>query len=506
MARFIAPEKLERIRTDHVAGRVMEVRKLADELGLHRGTVGNYRRLFRVMEEQGLDFNLRVARMKAGDYAPDRARVLEGLLPELVDAFTGNTGLRPKGLYKLYLARCKKPYSLKLFTAHFAEWRDRMGISRYHHLRIKVIPANDLAVLRRWRKRGHLAGHFKRAFALLSSFEGMALPDIARLMDKKIEVVMLWFDQYKAGGIAAMEPKKYALGPSHAENIKIKQDKLLKLLHEPPKNYGINRTSWRLQDLTEVYGRVYGEAIGKTTVKSYLHARNYGFKKSRESLTSTDPKFREKLDHIKNILANLAPDEAFFSIDEYGHFGVKLKGGRSFMPKNERKVVPQVQKNKGVLLVTAALELATNQVTHFYSRNKNTEEMIKLINILRIQYHDKKNLYLSWDGAIWHNSIQLKTHLAEVNAGAAPYVHLAPLPTSAQFLNVIESVFSGLARSVIHNSNYATTEDCMTAIDRHFAERNAHYLAHPQQAGKVIWGKELVKPQFDEFNHCDKRK
>ena len=33
--------------------------------------------------------------------------------------------------------------------------------------------------------------------------------------------------------------------------------------------------------------------------------------------------------------------------------------------------VPQFQKSKGSLIVTAALELSTNQVTHFYSKEKN---------------------------------------------------------------------------------------------------------------------------------------
>ncbi|MEO8886354.1 MAG: hypothetical protein ABI367_09845 [Mucilaginibacter sp.] len=58
----------------------------------------------------------------------------------------------------------------------------------------------------------------------------------------------------------------------------------------------------------------------------------------------------------------------------------------------------------------------------------------------------------------------------------------------------------------MQNSNYPTTEDCMTAIDRYLADRNAWFQANPKQAGKIIWGKELVKPQFDEMNHCDKKK
>jgi hypothetical protein len=41
-----------------------------------------------------------------------------------------------------------------------------------------------------------------------------------------------------------------------------------------------------------------------------------------------------------------------------------------------------------------------------------------------------------------------------VLSGGGPTVETAPLPSGAQFLNVIESVFSGLARSIIHNSDY----------------------------------------------------
>jgi len=54
-------------------------------------------------------------------------------------------------------------------------------------------------------------------------------------------------------------------------------------------------------------------------------------------------------------------------------------------------------------------------------------------------------------------------------------VELAPLTASAQFLNTIESIFSGLEKSVIHNSDYDSMETCMAAIDRHFQERNLYF-------------------------------
>jgi hypothetical protein len=72
----------------------------------------------------------------------------------------------------------------------------------------------------------------------------------------------------------------------------------------------------------------------------------------------------------------------------------------------------------------------------------------------------------------------------------------APLPSGAQFLNVIESVFSGMARAIIHNSNYSSADDAKTAIDRYFSERNAKFLQLPSRAGKKIWGLERELPVF----------
>ena len=83
-----------------------------------------------------------------------------------------------------------------------------------------------------------------------------------------------------------------------------------------------------------------------------------------------------------------------------------------------------------------------------------------------------------------------------------PRVELTPLPARAQFLNVIESVFSGLAKAVIHNSDYSSVEECKAAIDRHFEERNQHFKEHPKRAGNKIWGEERTPSVFSEHQNC----
>ena len=97
-------------------------------------------------------------------------------------------------------------------------------------------------------------------------------------------------------------------------------------------------------------------------------------------------------------------------------------------------------------------------------------------------------------------------HLERINLDAAadgfPIVKTAPLPAGAQFLNVIESVFSGMARAIIHNSNYVSPEAVKEAIDRYFTDRNNHFTEHPKRAGQKIWGKERVSSVFAEGQNC----
>jgi hypothetical protein len=230
------------------------------------------------------------------------------------------------------------------------------------------------------------------------------------------------------------------------------------------------------------------------------------WKQARIALTSKDPEYREKLDAIKKALGSLAPDEAFFSIDELGPVAVKMRGGRSLQPQGQVRTVPQWQKSRGAFILTAALDLAKNQVTYFFSERKNTDEMILLVDRLREDYASYRKLFLSWDSAPWHSSARLREHLQAINDCAKidqrPTFEVLPLPTSAQFLNVIESVFSGMARAVLHNSDYATLEDCKAAVTRYLTDRNDAFIKDPKRAGRSIWGSERVTSAFSETNNC----
>ncbi len=143
--------------------------------------------------------------------------------------------------------------------------------------------------------------------------------------------------------------------PEIAARMLQKKECLLKLIHQPPSAFGINRTSWCLEDLSSVYKKEYS----RSSVSTYIDKAGFSFKKAKKVLTSTDPLYREKLKEVTRILHALTIEEAFFSIDEFGPFSVKIQGGKALAPKGTFRTYPQWQISKGKLIVTAALEQST---------------------------------------------------------------------------------------------------------------------------------------------------
>jgi transposase len=347
-----------------------------------------------------------------------------------------------------------------------------------------------------------------RVLAVLADRRGISRRSIARFLRLSRRSVSSYCNLYKLYGCGRLF--KGFRDRSRKSEDELLQNTLFSVLHTPPSAYGINRTTWCMDDLKRVLAEK-GQKACPEVIREIIRVAGYSWKKARKVLTSTDPQYKEKLANIQAILSTLGPNERFFSIDEYGPFSVKMQGGRSLTPPGTVRVIPQRQKSKGSLIITAALELSTNQVTHFYSEKKNTAEMIKLLEILVKQYAETDKIYLSWDAASWHASKLFYKRVDLINSPEyraehkVPYVELAPLPACAQFLNVIESVFSGMARAIIHNSDYDSLEACKASVDRHFAERNAFFQANPKKAGRIIWGKEITPSTFSPANNCKHR-
>ena len=484
-----------------------KIKKIARSLGLDPQTVAKwaskseYTRQKRPHRQSKLDsFKPTILKLHR-EQGLSAIRIHE-LLQE--EGFTGGFTI-----LKVFLSRQKTHdlVSAKEFHAH--RWMHRMmqndiPLEELQDQFAGKLTPDQVIALNRQIKTGTLRNRNK-GVAILAFNKPVSACHISKFLLLNLKTVTGWRSEFRKGGIEPVmryksrSPKKTDL-PKYKEAV-------FSILHAPPSAYGINRTSWRMRDIVKVL-RDKGLGLCKDGVLRIIRKAGYKFRHARKVLTSNDPDYNQKLREITIILRNLKPDEKFFSVDEYGPFAVKLQGGKSRMAPGEFKAVPQYEKSKGSLIVIAALELSENQITHFYSDHKNTQEMLKLLEALLDKYADQSCIYFSWDAASWHASKKLFQRVEEINSPQyraehkGPLVKLAPLPTCAQFLNVIESVFSGMARAIIHNSDYESVDASKAAIDRHFSERNDHFKANPKRAGDKIWGKERVPPVFDEANNC----
>jgi transposase len=216
-----------------------------------------------------------------------------------------------------------------------------------------------IALLLREIKSGPLRNRNK-AVALLARKKGFSVEIVSRFLLVNIDTVVKWLQTFKEGGAGELFATRSS-GVKKADQKKYK-DAVFSILHAPPSSYGINRTSWRIEDITKIL-RQTELRICKDIVSKIIRDAGFRFRKAKKVLTSNDPNYRSKLEAITAILSTLAPDEKFFMLDEFGPFSIKMHGGRSLMKDGELKTVPQWQRSKGSLILTAALELSTNHVT-----------------------------------------------------------------------------------------------------------------------------------------------
>jgi hypothetical protein len=232
-----------------------------------------------------------------------------------------------------------------------------------------------------------LANQHRIATHLICRFLGLDRKTVRRYLEL--------FEQAGASGLFA--PQTRSNRKFDDETIK---NAVFKLLHEPPSNHSISRSSWTMPHLSRVL-RETGHPVSVGVIRKITKRAGYRWRRARIVLTSNDPEFSEKLNRVREILSNLRPDQAFFSIDEFGPFAVKAKAGVRLEAPGERRVVSQWQRSRGCLIVTGALELSGNQVHHFFSTKKNTHEMIRMMNLLIDRYRGYSEL-LDHSQNPWH--------------------------------------------------------------------------------------------------------
>jgi len=369
----------------------------------------------------------------------------------------------------------------------------KVGKRKYFQpLKIKI-RKNDLKKLHKFNLSSHKR-HSVRAKVLLLANDGVCPYDITNSTGAALSSIYRYIREYHKNGlefiVTTVTPEKIA-AMWEERSIRV-----IDILHTPPKAYNINRTSWIYDAIIKVYEEKYGEPLPKSSLKRIIKETKYTWRHARQVLTSPDPEYKKKVDKVLTTLRNTKENEAFFFVDEMGPYRVKKYGGKSLVKRDSTPLVPGKQKTKGKIQAIAALEAFSNQMTWKFIETKDAAMVVLLFEMLRTKYKNKKRLFITWDAISTHKADLIKEWVKKNNKDvktscAGPSFKIVPLPSKSQFLNVIESVYGGMKKAVIKNSDYPSKQEMEKAVNRHFEERNEFYKKNPKRAGHKIWDKEL---------------
>lgn len=359
-----------------------------------------------------------------------------------------------------------------------------------HQLSLRIpLTGAEIKILNRY-KAGIHKKYSRKAAAILLANKGRTLLELIEATHAPKRTIYRWLHEFNKDRLDSI---KVRINAPERERVKAeRQTRVIDIIHKLPSLYGINRTTWTYGAIAEAYEKEYGTAISTGQVQGVIHSTNYSWRHARQVLTSPDPEYKAKVEKILDTLQALKEGERFFFIDEVGPYQVKKYGGRLLLPKGKIETLPEHQKSRGKIQFVAALEAVSNQMTWTFTADKSALSVIGLIAELTIEYADSPAIFLTWDAISVHGSKAVMEWISAHNEAAkGPHIEVVPLPSKSQFLNVIESVFGGMKKAVICNSDYATPHEMQMAIARHFEERNQYYRDNPKRAGNKIWDKQM---------------
>jgi len=155
-----------------------------------------------------------------------------------------------------------------------------------------------------------------RAVSMLGHLRGIPNYYISQIIHISTTTINSHIHKFQLGGVEKL------LDISRKDIRKYEEpkyiNKIFKILHEPPSLYGINRTSWKMDDIHSIMLKK-NLPIALVNIRKIIRNSGYQVRKAKKVLTSTDPLYREKLKEITRILKSLKANEKFFLLTSLDH-------------------------------------------------------------------------------------------------------------------------------------------------------------------------------------------
>ena len=229
-------------------------------------------------------------------------------------------------------------------------------------------------------------------------------------------------------------------------------------------------------------------AISLERLRQILRERGVRWRHTKTWKDSTDPLFWQKYRRIRGLYRRRPPDGRRISIDEFGPLNLLPRHGMHYARTGhvDRHRATYSRKG-GVRHMYGAYDLERDELVGHFVEKKNGVTFLAFLKWLRGRYRGNDTLHIVLDNASFHLTTQVREY------AALHRMRFYFTPTSASWLNRIESHFAAVRKFCLDNTDYRSHEDMQATLRRYLQWRNGResistqdwkaYKQHYRKAG-----------------------
>jgi DDE superfamily endonuclease/Homeodomain-like domain len=301
--------------------------------------------------------------------------------------------------------------------------------------------------------------HVWRAKIVLLTADAHGTADIMRATGKAKTVIWRWQERFGEEGVAGLwrdktRPSRIPpLSPAVAERVVA-----LTLAGPPP-----TASHWTGAAMAKAAG------ISVSSVQRIWRAHGLRPHLVRRFKLSNDPHFAAKLKEIVGLYVNPPNHAIVLSVDEKSQIqaldrtqpGLPMKKGRA-------GTITHDYKRHGVTTLFAALDVLEGKVIGQCMKRHRHQEFIRFLNVIDAKMAKKKTVHVIVDNYAAHKHPNV---LEWIENHPRFVFHFTP--TSASWLNAVESFFAKLTKKRLKRGVFRSLQELKDAIHRFLDDTNA---------------------------------
>jgi transposase len=288
-----------------------------------------------------------------------------------------------------------------------------------------------------------------RARIVLRSAEGAAIDHVARELGVAVMTVKLWRRRYAEAGLAGLAD---APRPGHPPTYgREERDRVMALTMGPPPE---GLTHWSVREVAKRTG------MSPATVHRLFRERGLRPHRTETFKFSTDPALEAKIRDVVGLYLDPPDGAVVLSVDEKTQIQA-LDRTQPMLPMRPGQVERHTHdyKRHGTTCLFAALEVGSGQVTTDHRVRHTGADFLAFMKRVARAY-PAGELHVVLDNVSSHRTPDVRAWLA-----CHPRITFHFTPTSASWMNQIETWFGILTSGAIRRGSFGSVKELIAMID-----------------------------------------